>query len=120
MRRKLYPINVLSRAKLITAAWDQIGPTVMLGSVSNTTLTADITQAGVIEAQIRNAELQLAALRNQRDALYLSLWDKVKRVYAGVKGIYGDDSSEYEMVGRTRASKRKRRSRKTVVGSATE
>jgi len=116
MRRKLYPINVLSRAKLITAAWDQIGPTVRPGTVTNTTPTAGITRARGIEAKIRNAELQLAALRNQRDALYLSLWDKVKRVYAGVKGIYGDDSTEYEMVGRTRASKRKRRARKTAVG----
>lgn len=109
MRRKLYPINILSRAKLITSAWDQIGTTVKIGSVTNAALLADMTQAGVIESEILTAELQLAALRNQRDALYISLWDKVKRVYAGVKAIYGDDSSEYEMVGRKRASKRKHR-----------
>jgi hypothetical protein len=98
------------------AAWDHIGASLKFGSVTNTAITADLNQAEVIESQIRNAELQLAALRNQRDAVYFSLWDKLKRVYAGVKANYGDDSTEYEMVGRTRANKKKRRSRKTVAG----
>jgi hypothetical protein len=71
---------------------------------------------GAIEAQLREAELKLSALRNERDALYLSLWDKVKRIYEGVKANYGDDSMQYEMVGRTRASKRKRRARKMEAG----
>ena len=115
MRRKRYPINVYSRARNIVAAWEQISPTVMLGSVSNPALLAEMTQAETIESQIRTAELQLASLRNERDAVYLSLWDKVKRVYASVAANYGDDSIQYEMVGRTRASKRKRRARKTVI-----
>jgi len=34
---------------------------------------------------MKNAEIQLGALRNERDAMYMSLWDKVKRMYAGVK-----------------------------------
>ena len=110
MRRKKYPINVLSRAKNIAVAWDQFGTTVSFGSLTKSTITADITQAEMIESQIRNAEIQLAVLRNERDALYLSLWDKAKRVYECVKGLYGDDSIQYEMVGRKRASQRKRRS----------
>ena len=36
------------------------------------------------------------------------IWDVVKRVCAGVKAIYGDDSSQYEMVGGTPMSERKR------------
>jgi hypothetical protein len=112
MRRKKYPINVLSRAKNIAVAWDQFGTPVSFGSLTQGIITADITQAERIESQIRNAELQLAALRNERDALYLSLWDKVKRVYDCVKGMYGDDSTQYEMVGRKRASQRKRRVRR--------
>jgi hypothetical protein len=115
MRRKLYPINVLSRAKRIVSAWKEIGTTVTIGNVTNTGFTADITRAGLIEAQIKEAELRLIALRNERDTVYLSLWDKVKRVYAGVKAMYGDDSTQYEMVGRTRASKKKPRSRKQIV-----
>jgi hypothetical protein len=115
MRRKLYPINILSRARRITSAWEQIGTTVKIGSVTNAAFLADIAQAGLIEDQIRSAEIHLAALRNQRDAQYLSLWDKVKRVYDGVKCNYGDDSTQYEMVGRKRASKRKHRSRKPMA-----
>jgi len=115
MRRKHYPITILSRARLITIAWEQIGTTVKFGSLTNAVILADIAQAGVIEDQIRNAEIQLAALRNQRDALYMSLWDKVKRVYDGVKGYYGDDSTQYEMVGRKRTSKKKHRSRNLMA-----
>jgi hypothetical protein len=112
MRRKLYPINVLSRANRIVTAWNQLGMSATIGNLTYRVFTADITQAGIIEARIREVELQLNTLRNERDALYLSLWDKVKRVYAGVQANYGDDSTQYEMVGRTPISKRKHRSRK--------
>ena len=52
-------------------------------------------------------DAQLVDLRNKRDEVYSELWDKIKRVRNSVKGIYGDDSSEYEMVGGTRRSGRK-------------
>jgi hypothetical protein len=42
------------------------------------------------------------------------MWDKVKRVRAGVKANYGDDSSQYEMVGGTRLSERKSPTRRTT------
>jgi hypothetical protein len=43
------------------------------------------------------------------------VWEKVKRVRAGVKGNYGDGSSQYEMVGGTRLSERKSPKRKAVA-----
>jgi hypothetical protein len=43
------------------------------------------------------------------------VWDKVKRVRAGVKSIYGDDSSEWEMIGGTRLSERKSPTRRVQV-----
>jgi hypothetical protein len=36
----------------------------------------------------------------------------VKRVRSAIKGVYGDDSTQYEMVGGTRMSERKPRTRK--------
>jgi hypothetical protein len=36
-----------------------------------------------------------------------STWDKLKPVRSTVKGLYGDDSSQYELVGGTRMSDRK-------------
>ena len=56
--------------------------------------------------------IQLTNLRNQRNDLFVSIWDKVKRVRNGVKANYGDDSSQYEMVGGTRLSERKSPTRK--------
>jgi hypothetical protein len=43
------------------------------------------------------------------------MWDKVKRVRAGVKANYGDDSQQYEMVGGTRMSERKRMRRASIT-----
>jgi hypothetical protein len=45
---------------------------------------------------------------------HFSAWDKVKRARAGVKAAYGDDSSQFEMIGGTRTSDRKTRSRKVT------
>ena len=42
----------------------------------------------------------------------MSLWDTIKRVRATVKGAYGDDSSEYELVGGTRVSEHRRPARR--------
>jgi hypothetical protein len=120
MRRKLYPINTLARAKHVGAAWELIGPTITFANFTNRVFHNEITQVEAIELKIRNAEIQLAALRNERDSIYMSLWDKVKRMYAGVNAAYGDDSVQYEMVGRTRSSKRKRRAPKSVSPSPRE
>ena len=114
MSKKLYPTDVLTQAQSIVSAWTQIGPTVTLGTLLPASLTTDITAATTLDAQITSLELQLTNARNQRDALYSGLWDKVKRVRSGVKANFGDDSSQYEMVGGTRLSDRKSPSRKSM------
>ncbi len=83
------------------------------GDVHKTKNLTEIAHADPLQSQMNTAEIQLTYLRNQRDALYQSLWDKVKRVRSSIKGIYGDDSTEYEMVGRTRLSERKPTVRKS-------
>ena len=107
MTKKVYPPNVLEQAQTIVSAWNQIGATVTLATLLPAALSTDITSATALESQLATLELQLTNTRNQRDALYIGLWDKVKRVRAGVKANYGDDSSQYEMVGGTRLSDRK-------------
>ena len=57
-------------------------------------------------------ETQLTNLRNERDTSNVELWDNVKRVRSAVKGIYGDDLTQYEMVSGTRLSERKPRTLK--------
>lgn len=114
MTKKLYPTDVLEQAQTVLSAWNQIGATVTVGALTPTTFGADVTAAATLESEMVKLEAQLTDKRNQRDALYTTLWDKVKRVRNGMKAIYGDDSSQYEMIGGTRLSERKSPARKAV------
>ena len=75
--------------------------------LSISALVADINTARQLEGNVISLENQLAEMRARRDAMYQSTWDKVKRVRASIKGMYSDDSSQYEMVGGTHLSDRK-------------
>ncbi len=114
MPYKLYPTDVLEQAQTVMSAWTQISATLAFGTLTSTVLAADITAATALEADMAKLEAQLTDKRNQRDALYTAMWDKVKRVRSGVKANYGDDSSQYEMIGGTRLSERKAPTRKAV------
>lgn len=117
MPGKLYPTDVHEQAQSVYNAWVQIGEDQTFGDLTTGTLAADLNKVNPLQMQMDDLEIQLTNLRNQRDALYLTLWDKVKRVRASVKGIYGDDSSQYELVGGTRRSERKSPTRKPKPGA---
>lgn len=112
MGKKLYPSNVLKEAIGVQVAWKQIDEELALGGMNIAGLATDIEEMRKTQPELVDLEHQLMQVRNRRDELYLAAWDKVKRVRASVKGMYGDDSSEYELVGGTRRSDRKR-ARKT-------
>jgi hypothetical protein len=114
MASKPYPPDVLKQAQDVVSAWSQIGATVTVGTLTPTILATDVTAATALESEMSKLEAQLTDKRNQRDALYTQMWDKLKRVRNGIKGIYGDDSSQYEMVGGTRVSERKSPARRTA------
>lgn len=108
MGKKLYPSNILKEAIRVREAWKQIDEELGFGALKIDGLAAVIEHIYQNQHDLVSLEKQLIEVRNLRDELYLSAWDQVKRVRAGVKGIYGDDSSEYEVVGGTRRSERKR------------
>ena len=112
MPKKLYPTDVLEQAQSVSNAWNQIDDELAFGDLTLEILNNELGQAGPLQSQMDTLETQLTNLRNQRDALFVSIWDKVKRVRASFKGIYGDDSSQSEMVGGTRLSERKSPARK--------
>ena len=112
MGKKLYPSNVLKEAIGVQVAWKQIDEELALGGMNISGLATDIEEIRNTQPELAALEHQLMGVRNRRDELYLAAWDKVKRVRASIKGMYGDDSSEYELVGGTRRSDRKR-ARKT-------
>jgi hypothetical protein len=94
--------------------WNQITPVPTFGTITATTFTADLSAATALENQIKTLEAQLTDKRNLRETQYGTLWDKVKRVRSAVKDTFGDDSTQYELVGGTRLSDRKPYRRKTM------
>ena len=107
MSKKLFPTDILSQAIEVQAAWSQIDEGLAFGQLNMSALVMDMNGLRNIEHSLATLETQLTEMRNQRDALSQSSWDKVKRVRAGVKATFGDDSSQYEMIGGTRLSDRK-------------
>ena len=114
MPGKPYPTNIFRQAQNVLVAWTQISAALTFGTLTATLLSTDVASATTLQSDMSRLEAQLTDKRNQRDALYVSMWDKVKRVRSGMKANYGDDSSQYEMVGGTRVSERKSPTRKTA------
>ena len=112
---KLYPTDVLEQAQSMLGAWNIVGATTALGTLLPAAISADLTAAAPIEAQISSLESQLMDARNKRDTLYDGLWQKLVRVRLAAKVTFGDDSSQYELFGGTRRSDRKPRARKAVT-----
>jgi hypothetical protein len=115
MPKKIYPTNILIQAQAILDAWKHIDLNLKIGELSQADLEADIAKSKLIQSQLNELKAKFTDIRNQRDMLYVGIWDKVKRVRNGVKGIYGDDSSQYERIGGTRRSERKPHKRKQTT-----
>src|SRR5262245_2818689 len=107
MATKNYPADVLVQTTDVLTACKQIDPNLSAGRMTQTTITDTLTQVQSMQNQINTLEKQLADLRNRRDERLNEMWDAVKRMRSMVKATYGDDSSEYELVGGTRLSERK-------------
>jgi hypothetical protein len=117
MTTRLYPTDVFEQAQSVYNAWSQINEDLPIGDLNLAVLAAEINKVVPLKIQKSDLEIQLTDIRNKQEALNMSLWDKVKRVRASMKGIYGDDSSQYEMVGGTRMSERKSATRKPKTGA---
>jgi hypothetical protein len=115
---KTFPADTLNQATTVLAACKQIDPILKIGALTQETFADKIAQAQAMQEQINGLELQLTKLRNQRDTQNADIWELIKRVRSTIKGMYGDDSSEYEMVGGTRMSERKRPTRKAMSQDA--
>jgi hypothetical protein len=114
MPKKLYPSNALEEAQKVLSAWQQFENRDPFGEITLQGFSAEIDQVTVTLNEIVSLETQLTYLRNRRDTEIIAVWEKTKRVRSGIKGYYGDDSSQYEMAGGTRRSERKPRKRKST------
>jgi hypothetical protein len=112
MPSKPYPPDVLDQAFKVSDAWSKIDDQMILGPLNGEALTDELKRAHNIHSQLISLANQLKELRLQRDAVNQSVWDRVKRMRAAIKGVYGDDSAQYKLIGGTRMSERKSPKRK--------
>lgn len=112
MTHKTYPTDIAEQGRAVLEAWREIDPAIQLGGMALADLQASLSRLGELYAQLDGLDAQATELRNQRDAAGIELWDRVKRVRTGVKSVYGDNSSEYEVIGGIRVDDRKPRSLK--------
>ena len=110
-----FPKDALQQAQSVLTNSGQINNVLAFGNLDLKALTTDVDRVMTTQVEINVLESKLTNLRNQRDDQMSSVWDKVKRVRAGVKSIYGDDSSQWEMIGGTRVSERKSPTRRVKV-----
>ena len=114
MSKRLFPTDIYAQSQKALNAWAQIDDQITFGALNIAALTMTLNKARGIDETLTDLENKLTNLRNQRDEVNEDLWDKLKRLRAGMKASYGDDSSQYEMVGGTRMSERKT-SRRTAT-----
>lgn len=107
MAKKVLPSDLLEQATNIQNAWTRIDEKLIIGGLTVATLANSIKDLHLVESNLVNLEYQLIAMRKERDDLQQYTWNQVKRVRSTIKGIYGDDSIQYQMAGGTRLSDRK-------------
>ena len=107
MSQRRFPNDILEQAIAVQEAWSRIDDHLAFGSLTLPALANDVTQLRSLEHSIANMETRLTELYNQRDEFRSGAWDKVKRARAGVKATFGDDSTQFDMIGGTRLSDRK-------------
>jgi hypothetical protein len=120
MGKKLYPTDTLKQARSILSAWELIDPALKIGTLTHEAIAGDVAAVNGLQEKIIQLQQELLELRNQRDAVGIGLWNKVKRARSGVKGIYGDDSTAYKLAGGTPLSERKKPRRKALSVSKEE
>jgi hypothetical protein len=74
-----------------------------------------LNQVSQNTTKINRIKAESTEAHNERKALSQDIWDKIKRVRRGIQAIYGDDSSQFDIVGGTRVSDRKSNARKAVA-----
>ena len=104
--------DVLDKMNAAIASWQAIDPTLKFGDLSLDMMQSALEQGQAPRNRIKTLEIQLTDLRDRRDAVYHTGSQYINRLRDGIMSRYGEDSSEYEMVGQTRLSERKPRSKR--------
>jgi hypothetical protein len=117
MPRDLAVGDVLADAKRLLAFMKK-HPEFTLKDYTTATLEAEITRLEQRNADLQKHREDEIPLLNDRNDQLKTVRSATTRARSGVKGYFGPDSSEYEEVGGTRASERKKPVRKTPPAAA--
>ena len=117
MGKKLYPTDTLVQARKFLSVWKLIDPALKIGPLTLESMTTEVAAVQGLQERIIHLQRELINIRNQRDAATICLWNNVKRTRSSIKGIYGDDSTEYGLAGGTPRSERKKPRRRSLPDS---
>jgi len=118
MSAQTYPHDVIQQGQSVLEAWRKIDPALKVGDLAPEALEAVLTQVSQNTTKINRIKAESAEAHNERKALSKDVWDKIKRVRRGIQAIYGDDSSQFDIVGGTRISDRKPNTRKATAAKS--
>ncbi|MDQ1560623.1 MAG: hypothetical protein QOD32_3683 [Pyrinomonadaceae bacterium] len=103
--------TVLTDGEQIVRVWTE-NPTFTLGDITLAKLQTRIKDLRAKRDEAETLRTQLTALSNDLNAQTGELAGIVTRARSGFRAVYGPDSTQYEQAGGTRASERKRPSKK--------
>ncbi len=106
-----YPKNVIELANTMLRVWRETRPNMTFGDMTAQEFSEVVVDAEKERDALETAVAQVDVQRDGRDASHIKAWNYVKRGKAGFKSAFGDDSTEYERVGGTRRSNRKKPTR---------
>jgi glutamate-1-semialdehyde aminotransferase len=111
MPRK-YPFDTtLADSEQIERVWAE-NPTFSLGEITLAALQTKLKDLREKRDQAETLRTQLTALTNDLNTRTAELATINTRARSGFRAVYGTDSTQYEQAGGTRASERKRPSKK--------
>lgn len=100
--------KTVQELRYILEGWQQIDASLKVGSIALPDVQTQLDSFLKLNNEITSIEITLAKLRNDRKTAQSQLQESRKRILSTIRGLYGDDSNEYEMVGGKRMSERKR------------
>ena len=120
MARRKRSSPILESARRRLAGLKAIKPKTNYGpGLTQEDFEKDIVDAETLLATYNQMSSQMDDLLNQIQAGEARAADKSRRILSATEATYGPDSSEYEMVGGTRTSERKKRGPKKGGGTGT-
>ena len=120
MENSAFPTNVIDLARIMLRVWRESRPNEKFADLTSDEFEAFVKTAEDDRDALESINAQADTKRDSRDYSHSELWGYFVRGKAGFKGTFGDNSMEYERVGGTRRSNRKKPTRKPKANPTIE